>query len=146
MQAPLLRPSSNALQLRCSTAYSTSLRVHRLSRGFHSRHCFLNVIFCFSTNNKSQAPMSPHPLASIPPPLPTGWTEHVGEIPRHPQSAPVSPTNMFLKQVLPARYTFSTQLPESPPMFDPCPHFLLLHPRRKSQRLRLPFLGQTGLE
>ena len=49
--------------------------------------------------------MSPqHPLATVPPPLPPGWTEHVGEIPGniHVFRADVP------DQVLQTRYTFST--------------------------------------
>ena len=94
----------------------------------------------------SLSSMAPsHPLASVPPPLPPGWTEHLGKIPI-PVSTCMALTSPFLKQVLLARYTFSIHLPKSLPMFDPCLHFLLLHPRKRSRRLRHPFLERTGSE
>lgn len=89
--------------------------------------------------------MTPHhPLASVPPPLPPGWTEHIGKTvtPFHVHAS----TSSFFNQVPPARYTFSIHLPENPPMFDPCPHFLLMLPRRRSRSSRHPYQGRTGSE
>ena len=45
-----------------------------------------------------------HPLATVPPPLPPGWTEHVGEI--HGNIHVFGIDN--LEKVLPTRYTFLT--------------------------------------
>jgi hypothetical protein len=49
--------------------------------------------------------MSPqHPLATVPPPLPPGWTEHVGKILGNIRVFSAHDTD----QVLPIRYTSST--------------------------------------
>ena len=84
----------------------------------------------------------PHPLASVPPPLPPGWTEHIGKI--------LIPAYVHclktLKQALLARYTFSIHLAESLPMFDPCLYILLLHPRKRGRRIKPPFPERTGSE
>lgn len=49
--------------------------------------------------------MSPqHPLATVPPPLPPGWTEHVGEILGNIRGFFVHDPD----QVLPIKYTSST--------------------------------------
>src|ERR1700677_3036600 len=65
--------------------------------------------------SESPAHMSPQrPLATVPPPLPPGWTEHVGEI--HGNIHVFGVDN--LDQVLPTRYTFSTLRLGSLLMYD----------------------------
>lgn len=91
--------------------------------------------------------MAPHhPLASVPPPLPPGWTEHLGKNVGHRASRLRPSTSPFLNQVPPVRYTFSIHLQENLPTFDPCPHLPLMHLRKRSRSSKRPFRGRTGSE
>jgi hypothetical protein len=87
----------------------------------------------------------PHPLAAIPPPLPPGWTEHVGKLLGHPQftctcskkTRSIGPSGQI--------YFFNTTTREST-YVRPLPALPAAAPKKEKPKIKTPITGTDWLK